>query len=728
MIEHTIISKTNPAYQISIELCAAGLVFTLIDRQMDFQLAHAPYRYQAIRQGQSGESRLCEGLVDASVSEEGDTLRVKGKLAGLNIVHELWLPAGEYFFEERITVHNPENEPVTLADFACGWQRRITNSVGVLLPALREDRMIAIPFRHSATDFAGMDNDFSFHQIATGSGKEPRINEVASVPWGHGYVRSSKYFSEGWAWTHGDYSLGIFKFNQQAMEFSVLDTRTDASGTLLCFGGVGLRDGEPACITTIQAGAQLALGATHFETTYGNFTESYYAFRRFLDQKGCRFPAGFNPPVHWNELYDNSEYSLATPGNPPRPRRSRHLTYTRDLMLAEAAKARDYSCEALYLDPGWDTELGTFIWGKQWLGDRRQFIADVQNQYGLRVSLHCPLATWLSFDQSGVSEWPETAQVINQQGEPLYTHHGDIRHWNISPQVPDGDGARLLCLGSRQYLDEAERRLLEHCADGVAFLMFDGNWYATGCFNTDHGHPIPYTREDHVAANLDLARRIHAQYPDVVIEMHDMVVGGCTLRYTPVYYKYGLPGSYDVNWGFELMWQPMEDILSGRALALYYYNLGCNVPVYLHVDLRGDNEHMLVLWWYASTCRHLGIGGTHENPLIAEAHRHAMKRYQKLARFFKRGEFYGANEEVHFHVLPQESAFIAVVFNLSDESRVVKGTIDFEKSGLARDLWYDCPMVHEEGGFDSERGTFTVARRLAPWSAQVVECYPLKTD
>lgn len=43
-------------------------------------------------------------------------------------------------------------------------------------------------------------------------------------------------------------------------------------------------------------------------------------------------------------------------------------------MMEEAAKARDYSCEALYLDPGWDTDAGTFLWGEEWLGDRRQFI------------------------------------------------------------------------------------------------------------------------------------------------------------------------------------------------------------------------------------------------------------------------------------------------------------------------------------------------------------------
>jgi hypothetical protein len=78
--------------------------------------------------------------------------------------------------------------------------------------------------------------------------------------------------------------------------------------------------------------------------------------------------------------------------------------------------------------------------------------------------------------------------------------------------------------------------------------------------------------------------------------------------------------------------------------------------------------------------------------------------------------------------LADESAFIAVVFNLSDQPRVVTGTIEFEKAGLDRDRWYDSPIVHESGGFNAELGTFTVARRLAPWSAQVVEVFPLNLE
>ena len=79
--------------------------------------------------------------------------------------------------------------------------------------------------------------------------------------------------------------------------------------------------------------------------------------------------------------------------------------------------------------------------------------------------------------------------------------------------------------------------------------MYDGNFWNGGCLNSDHGHPVPYTFEDHIRANVDLAARIHAKYPRVLIEMHDMIAGGSPIRHTPLYYTYGLPGSWDENWG-----------------------------------------------------------------------------------------------------------------------------------------------------------------------------------
>jgi hypothetical protein len=624
---------------------------------------------------------------------------VTGEIAGLFLEHVFKLQTSQGVIEEHLSLSNLSEQTVSLQDLVCGFQRLVTDHLGRVLPEVANDRLVAVPLRHKATDATDWDNDFGMSHFAAGAGREPR----ADTSQGFGYMPSEKRVSEGWAWIHGEQVLGVFKLNQEALEFSVLVTVPTDSGLALCFGGASMVAGEPSCLGHIEPGQTVALGVTRYVIVQGGYTQASYAFRAFLDEHGCRFPAGYDPPVHWNELYDNAEWHVASPGHPPGRRMTRPLTYTKALLLQEAAKARDYNCQALYLDPGWDTDFATFLWGEEWLGDRTQFIIELKERYGLQLSLHAPLAPWLSQDGQGVPSWPRESFRMDERG-----------------QIIEGS----VCLGSQQYLDEAERRLSAHCADGVVFLMFDGNWWDGGCWDPIHGHPVPYTMEDHCRANLDLAQRIHARYPHVLIEMHDVIAGGATQRYTPIYYKYGLPGSYDENWGFELMWQPMEDILSGRARALYYYNLGCNVPLYLHIDLRDDNEHCLVLWWYASTCRHLGIGGTHHNPLVAQAQRMAMQRYRQLEHFYKRGEFYGLSEQVHIHALPEEGAFVVNLFNLSDAWRVIEGSVGIEELGLERDTWYVTP---KGGWFDRAAGTFCFRRRLEPWAADVLEVRMLST-
>lgn len=693
----------NDSYHLTVRSALGEIYIRLHDLAMDFDLANGPYIYCASRGSDEG-AIVSKRLMGVTVQVKGQLISITGKLADLDLEHTLRLPHERPIMEERITLHNSTTKVIALNDFEAGMERRIADRVGCVFPELVTDQLVAIPFRqHRPMDPVEINNEFLMADFLTQTGREHRT--TANMQFG--YLPSSKRFSEGWAWTHGEYTLGLFKFNQEGMEFSVLSPLVYPDGLALRFGGASMVSGEPSSLLNIQAGQTVKLGVMRYETVRGNFKKAYYAFRSFLDENGCRFPKEFNPPVHWNELYDNAEWNLGTPGNPAGPRVTRPITYTKELMELEADKARDYSCESLYLDPGWDTNFGTFIWGEDWLGPRKQFIQKIKDQYGLDVSLHCPLATWMSHptfgrDTKSVSSWPGESLRMGSDGKII---EGSV------------------CLGSRQYLEEAERRLLSSCADGVVFLMFDGNWWNGGCWNPGHGHPVPYTMEDHCRASFDLARRIKTKYPNVLIEMHDMITGGIH-RYTPVYYKYGLPNSYDENWGFEFMWDPMEDIRSGRARSLYYYNLGCNVPVYLHVDLRDDNEHCLVLWWYASTCRHFGIGGTHENPMIAEAQKLAMRRYRTLERFFKRGDFYGISEEVHVHALPDEGAFVVNLFNLSHQSRMIEGSIAVEDMGLDRNKWYICPKTY---GFDSIKGTFTIKRRLAPWSAQVAEIRVLKS-
>jgi hypothetical protein len=129
---------------------------------------------------------------------------------------------------------------------------------------------------------------------------------------------------------------------------------------------------------------------------------------------------------------------------------------------------------------------------------------------------------------------------------------------------------------------------------------------------------------------------------------------------------------YEENWGFEFMWNPIEDLVSGRALCLYYYNLGCDIPLYDHITAEKDNDACLAFWWHASTVRHLGIGGkkglssAQENPTRWAAYTQAMARYRRLHEWFTRGRFVGIDELTHLHVLPGNPGGVLVAFNLEE--------------------------------------------------------------
>lgn len=689
---------SNTAYRIAVSDHDSVVHVCLRDLVTDFTWCDAPYLY-SISLPKHGDSIVCRRMQSVCIEQIEDLIRVRGIIAGLEIEHDFILPAGKEIMEERIRLFNRSEDAINVEDFEAGFSHRITDSVGHVLPEYVSDRVVAIPFRIRAAHPTGWLNDFSLDDFVLLAGSEMRIDAH------QGYARmpSRHRSSEGWAWTHGGHTLGVFKFNQEGREFSVISTVAREDGLFLRFGGACMVLGEPSALTVLAPGQKIELGVTRYQTVKGDYAEAMYAYRAMLDEKGCRFPRDFNPPVHWNELYDNPEWALITPGRPPGDRNTtRAKTYTRELIELEAAKANAYHCEALYLDPGWDTAFGTFQWGRKWLGPRKEFIQSIKAQYGLEVSLHCPLAPWMSLpavdNDAGIATWPQESYRMDGNGNII-------------------KGA--VCLSSKQYLEEAAKRLLELCDDGVGYLMFDGNWWTGPCWNPHHGHPVPLTMEDHIRANVELAQAVHARHPKVLIEMHDMLAGGAPSRPTPVYYKYGLPGSYDENWGFELMWNPLEDLRSRRAHALYYYNLACNIPVYLHVDLRDDNEHCLIFWWFASTCRHLGFGGSHASPAVIEAQKNAMHRYRHLDRFFKRGDFFGINEEIHLHVLPEENAFVVNVFNLSDAPRRIQGWIPVAKLGIDPNRWY--ARTERFGHFDLDSGFFRVDFPLPPWGTQVME-------
>ena len=393
--------------------------------------------------------------------------------------------------------------------------------------------------------------------------------------------------------------------------------------------------------------------------------EGFYAFRDEMASRGHGCPPGFDPPVHWNELYDNKLWWLPDQEKQGDPD-MRKKYYTLSDMKEEAAKAKAIGCEALYQDPGWDTLFASKIWDEARLGLYRDFVEMLRRDYGLKSSLHTPLSGWCD-----PSSYPTSMYRMDRFGQRLT--------WDKRRGFPSSP----LCGASQPYVEETARRLKILARDGAAYFMFDGNGYNGECWDPQHGHPVPARREEHIQGNCRLARMVHAEYPKVLIEMHSP---------DPIYYGHGLASEakgfsqalgFDSVWAFELMWMPMEDLLSGRSIALYYYSLAYGEPLYIHIDLRTDNQNALVFWWNASTCRHLGIGGTHPDPQVQQAHKAAMAVYRRLKPFFAAGTFYGIDETTHLHRHPSQSAAVINCFNLDDHSAARQ--IEFEPARFGLD-------------------------------------------
>ena len=206
------------------------------------------------------------------------------------------------------------------------------------------------------------------------------------------------------------------------------------------------------------------------------------------------------------------------------------------------------------------------------------------------------------------------------------------------------------------------------------------------CWATDHGHSLPSTAAEHVEGMNAIAYQVHETNPDVLIEMHDQLFGGVPWRYVPSYYGHGLnttgePGWNEI-WAFELMWSPMDDLVGGHSIALYYFNLAYSIPAYIHIDLRKDNAQCLMLWWNISTCRHLGVGGTHPDVTIRQQQKETIATYRRLKPFFTTGIFYGIDELTHVHVDRKKTGAVINCFNLDDKTAEREITFDPTLYGL----------------------------------------------
>jgi hypothetical protein len=573
--------------------------------------------------------------------DAGATLTLLGQLdfgpqgpTGLRLEHRLTLTGSGQVVEQISLLNHAGQDQLQLGDFRFGFRKTLFDRERwAWRPGCDRAELIPVPLRRfHAQDVDHQRSGYRAHDLYPSEwpGRD-------SLP-GRG--------AEAWLWAEEDGGFLVAKYSQQHVEFGLADgehvTARRPAGPVaslqldqlhsdrnLCLrhGGAGRYDGFPEIARDLRPRQRLSFGTSIIDAYDGDWQAGYGRYKQILRDRGHVTPAGYDPQVHWNELY---RLGWRCGSNAPLQERPE--------LFAEAARARDAGAQRFYFDPGWDLFEGSSIWDTGRLGPVEEFIGRLRDEYGLSLALHLMIHT------KSVSEDPA---IYRRRPD------GEIDLWTDATPYAGG----RVCPASPVWQRQKTERLVRLARAGAAFFMFDFVTYGP-CWSGEHGHSVPSTREEHADGIMTVVRAVKAEYPGLTIEAHDRIGDGL-----PLYYQHGSPHAHDELWGFEYMWDPYTDLLSGRALSLYEYNLAYDIPLYLHINSAHDSPALLAFWWYASCCRHLGIGGLAEGdeqwPRLVEA----MGRYRALQPWFARGRFVGLDRFTHLHVL--EGGAVLTAFNLT---------------------------------------------------------------
>ncbi len=652
--------------------------------------ADRPYSYQVTGQ-MPGADPQDDFLSVREVTQACGITTLCGHFPQLNLVLTQTIRVYQDGLQETLTLHNLNQVPLQLHKLNLGFSASLTERF--------DWRLCAIPFR---VQLDGSHHDYTVPDLIAGRFHNTNFSDTYRVEIpivDHGVLRS-----EAWAWGVADQGLLVVKYNNTAIEYSMAEPYQVGNEWRLRFGGIGFAlYGEPSQARTLAPNTAFTFGSTCYFPYSGSSNQAFYRYRAFLDEQGHGFPPDYNPPVNWNELYDVGWYH----SNPAQL----HQFYTRPAMLIEAEKAQAVGCELLYLDPGWEVAEGETLWDESRLGAVDDFILTLKRDYNLDLAYRTILRTYLE-------HWP-AGWLVKHPDRP----QGQIEYGQNFPGYEP-------CLCNPVFWQEKLTRILDISRHGVRFMMFDEMDWRGSCYDLTHGHPVPTTPYDHVQAVYRLTRAVRQVCPGLTVEAHDPIWPWLISRYLPTYFQqgFGENGFYDENWGFEYMWDCLNDLRSGRALALYSYALGCNVPLYLHITMAADNDACVFFWWVASTVRHLGIGGKTSNKTIEPggglpsydterrfaAYTAQMRRYQSLKPYFVRGQFYGLAENIHLHTLPGVAGGVILFFNLTEEEQTINTTVSYNL------LQTDHPLPVSGADFSYTQDALNLQATLPPMSPRLI--------
>ena len=624
-----------------------------------------------------------DSLEDMSYIEKSDSVLVRGSFRNSLLIVEQRFEIENDSLSETISISNASDHHVEIKEMTVGFACDIES---------RKDwHLCAVPFR---IQLDGKVHDYAARMLSEGACENSvHPNLGRRLP---DLTEDRTLRSEAWAWGTAEQGVLIIKYNNKDIEQSVVRLREQKPYSTIVFGGAGYcLYGEPSSGRSLKAGESFTFGKTLYKAYRSGLQEAFYAYRSYIDEQGHGFSEEYNPPVNWNVLYDVGWHHSDA------EKLKEH--YTRDALMEQASFAKECGCELLYLDPGWEIAEGTTLWDENRLGPVPEFVGEMRERFGLKVGYRTILFAHHKHDLSML--WPSEYQVNlfpNKETE--------------KQEDPAGEFLRGICAINSVYLKEKMKRILDISRHGIAFMMFDEMDWCGPCYSREHSHGIPSSPIEHANAIYEFAQAVRDECPGLLTEVHDPIWPwlGCT--YVPTYFRQGSGrrGCYDENWGFEFWVNCINDLRSGRAMSLYYYNLGSNIPIYLHITMAGDNDNCLFFWWAASTVRHLGIGGRSGHETTSpkdrpaynreqryDSYRKHMRTYKSLKPYFVRGIFWGIAENIHIHTLPEKNGAVVNIFNISDEVK----DLEFE---IPKNILGDCDgRVH-----GAESGWFSDALKI----------------
>lgn len=356
----------------------------------------------------------------------------------------------------------------------------------------------------------------------------------------------------------------------------------------------------------------------------GGENRGLYQYREFMKSHGIGMPQNYDPPFNYCVYYEYPGY------------------FRKDELMKEADLAASLGCTLLYTDQGWEDSFGSGIWDAGRLGSLKEMVEELA-QKGLKVGVL--VGMHMKECRMPKNVWRRDPAGEIQRGDP----------WHCVG----------VCVQSPVWQRIKKMRLKKLAMDGIAFMSFDFNNYENVCYAKDHLHAGQSGEWEHAEALAGMQEGLKKECHGLLIEAHDWLNAG-----TYTYPVYLFPGSCQERWGFEYMWTPFEDFKAGRLQNLYYYNMAYEKPLYLHIDLADDNEHMAVFWYIASTVRHFGIGNFNRVESGRKALcREAISCYCKVREYLTQGTFWGINPLVHFHHLREKGSLLLLFRDKEDAGR-----------------------------------------------------------